>query len=154
RCSCRQFASRPEPRRRSRRSIAHDRQLTPLCHATMSKAGDTDKLTPATSTPRRAIGQRTDPKQVLLQRPVVTGPSPSDRRPPRALFVTTLHWATTTRLCLASARRGLAVAAVVPPGHALATAPDVSSFVVSGGISAVHHAVELAIRAWRPDVVV
>ena len=135
--------------------MAHDRQLTRLCHATMSEAGDTDKLTPATSTLPRAIGQTTDPNQVLLHRPVVTGPSSSHRRPPRALFVATLHWASTTRLCLAAARRGLAVAAVVPPGHALAATPGVPSFVVGGGgVAAARRAVELAVRAWRPDVVV
>ena len=44
---------------------------------------------------------------------------------PRVIVVATLHWATTTRLCLALAEGGFEVTALAPDGHALHSLPDV-----------------------------
>jgi glutathione synthase/RimK-type ligase-like ATP-grasp enzyme len=44
---------------------------------------------------------------------------------PRVIVVATLHWATTTRFCLALAEAGFDVTALVPEGHALHGLPHV-----------------------------
>jgi len=46
--------------------------------------------------------------------------------PPRVLVVATVHWATTTRLCLALAEGGFEVAALVPDGHGLLEFPGIA----------------------------
>src|SRR5207244_9769062 len=92
----------------------------------------------ARSAARRAIDNNGN-ANVRLQRPRLHQHPASARQPPRALFVTTLHWATTTRLCLAFARRGFQVAALVPEAHALRGMASVTTFAQGGGgLGSVH----------------
>ena len=49
---------------------------------------------------------------------------------PTVMVIATVHWASTTRLCLALAERGLRVLALVPPHHALRRLDPVETIVL------------------------
>jgi len=60
--------------------------------------------------------------------PVVRGGMASST--PTVMVIATVHWASTTRLCLALAEGGLRVLAVVPPHHALRRLESIEAIVL------------------------
>jgi glutathione synthase/RimK-type ligase-like ATP-grasp enzyme len=77
-------------------------------------------------------------------------------RRPKALVATTVHWASTTRLCLALFKRGFDVAAVAPAGHGLnkLKLKGVAARYVCNPYAGATPAIAKAIRAWAPDILI
>jgi hypothetical protein len=73
---------------------------------------------------------------------------------PRVIVVATLHWATTTRLCLALAEAGFDVTALVPDGHALHGLADVVAERLGRTRARALRKINATVDLDRPDVIV
>jgi hypothetical protein len=78
------------------------------------------------------------------------------RKRPRALVATTVHWASTTRLCLALADGGFDVAAAAPADHGLRklNLQAIAAHYDCPPETGTTQAIAEAIAAWSPDIVI
>jgi len=76
------------------------------------------------------------------------------RQAARILVVSTVHWASTTRLCLALADGGFDVLVLAPDGHAVHDCPRVSSRRLARTHGAALRSLYDTIREWQPAAVV
>src|SRR4051812_20827234 len=84
----------------------------------------------------------------------LTGADGTVRGVAKILVVSTVHWASTTRLCLALAEGGFEILVLAPEGHALHACPRVGSCRLERTSAAAARLVRAAIVGWRPDAVV
>ena len=73
---------------------------------------------------------------------------------PKVLIVTTVHWPATTRLALALAKAGFAVAAVAPAAHGLHKLDAVDVAVACSPHLGLATTVRRVIEQWSPDLVI
>jgi glutathione synthase/RimK-type ligase-like ATP-grasp enzyme len=75
-------------------------------------------------------------------------------RAAKVLVVSMVHWASTTRLCLALAEGGFDILVLAPEGHALHDCPRVGSLLLRRTRTAATRGVRAEIARWQPDIVI